>query len=138
MDSINSNDIHFYQPHSQAFIPSCAQFLNNYNNGFTDGNGSLNTVYYEDVGNSENRVDYSTVNDNLGNPFSVSYLTPQTLVQPPSSSSVFQTNYNLNNYREPSSRYSLPQTSSQTQSTSTNYGLNNYREPSIRYPLSQT
>ena len=113
--SIDSNNIHFYQPSSQVIFPSDTTSLN-YNGVYTDGNKPLNTAYFQ---NSGNRVNYPKINYNLNDrnaPF-VSYPTPQTLVHTPSTS-VFQTNYDSNNYGEPSISCSFPQTSGQTQSTS--------------------
>ncbi|CAG8569532.1 10680_t:CDS:1 [Paraglomus brasilianum] len=112
MSSMDSNDIYFYQPPSQAIFPSDTGLLDyTYNNDSTDGNGPLN---------SENRVNYSTINYNLNdcNPSSVSYPIVQ-LIQTPSRSSALLSNYDLNNNREPSIRHSLSQTVGQTQSTPT-------------------
>ena len=123
MDSIDSNDIHFYQAPNQAIFPSDTGFLD-YDNVSADGNEPLNTAY-GDVGNSENGVNYSTMNYNSNNYNSsfVSYPIHQTLVQTPSTSSGFPTDYDLNSYGGPSIHRPLSQTSEQTSTFSNNASM---------------
>ncbi|CAG8569516.1 10679_t:CDS:1 [Paraglomus brasilianum] len=112
--SVDSNSIYSYplcqaSSHlpSQVILPSDTD--SNNNNVYTGVNTQLNTAHYGYV--DENRVNYSMMNNlNDCNPSSVSYPILQTLVQTPSTSSVFPTNYGLNNNREPSIRHSLSQT----------------------------